>query len=171
MQVNALLGEAFGRVRAAGNQVLDGLDDDALTYRPDAAANSIAWLLWHSTRIHDDHVAEIAGAEQVWVADGWADRLDLPLERSDTGYGHTSEQVAAVRASATDLAGYHDAVCEQTRKHLATVDAGALDRVIDRRWDPPVTVGARLVSVVNDRVQHLGQAAYVRGLVQRRSNR
>ncbi len=43
-----------------------------------------------------------------------------------------------------------------------------LDVVVDERWDPPVTLGVRLVSVVNEVNQHVGQAAYVRGLLERR---
>ena len=40
-----------------------------------------------------------------------------------------------------------------------------LDRVVDLNWDPPVTLGVRLVSVINDDLQHGGQAAYVRGML------
>jgi hypothetical protein len=43
-----------------------------------------------------------------------------------------------------------------------------LTRVVDRNWDPPVTVSVRLVSVIADDLQHVGQAAYVRGILQRR---
>ena len=53
--------------------------------------------------------------------------------------------------------------------YLATLDDDDLDRVVDTRWDPPVTVGVRLVSVIADDLQHVGQAAYVRGLLHRRA--
>ena len=52
-----------------------------------------------------------------------------------------------------------------TLAYLSRVTSEELDRVVDRRWDPPVTAGVRLVSVVGDCLQHLGQAAYVRGLL------
>jgi hypothetical protein len=160
-----LLTDAFERIVEGGRDVVDGLDDDQLTWRPRPDANHIAWLVWHLARIQDDHVADAAGLEQVWTAQGFHDRFGLPFEPGDTGYGHRSEQVAQVRAPADLLAAYLAAVHEQTTAYLATVSPDDLDRVVDDRWDPPVTLGVRLVSVVNDDSQHLGQAAYVRGLL------
>jgi hypothetical protein len=122
--------------------------------------------VWHLTRIQDDHVADVAGTEQVWTSAGWADRFGLPFEPADTGYGHGAEQVAAVRVPSADLlTGYHDAVHERTVAYARTLVDADLDRVVDHRWDPPVTLGARLVSVLADDLQHAGQAAYVRGLL------
>ena len=160
-----LLTDAFGRIVEGGRDVVDGLDDDQLAWRPGPDANPIAWLVWHLARIQDDHVADVAGVEQVWTAQGFHDRFGLPLEPGDTGYGHTSAEVGKVRAGAGLLAEYLSAVHEQTIAYLAGVAPDDLDRVVDRRWDPPVTLGVRLVSVVNDGDQHLGQAAYVRGLL------
>jgi hypothetical protein len=160
-----LLTDAFERIADGVPGVVEGLDEDQLTWRPGPDANHIAWLVWHLTRIQDDHVADVAGLEQVWTAQGFYDRFGLPFEPGDTGYGHTSEQVAQVRAPAELLTAYLTAVHEQTTAYLAGVTADDLDRVVDTRWDPPVTLGVRLVSVVDDDSQHLGQAAYVRGLL------
>ena len=157
--------DAFGRVVENGRAVVDGLTDDQLAFRPGPDANSIAWLVWHLARIQDSHVAEVAGRPQVWEAQGFVDRFDLPLGRDDTGYGHTSDQVAKVRASAGLLADYLGAVHAQTVEYLRTLGDDDLDRIVDERWDPPVTLGVRLVSVVDDDCQHVGQAAYVRGLL------
>ena len=145
-----------------------GVAAEALTFRADSEANSIAWLVWHLTRVQDDHVAEVAGHEQVWVAGGWAERFGLQLEVRDTGYGHKPDQVALVKAGAELLGGYHDAVFEKTAQYVMGLSAEALDRVVDRRFDPPVTLGVRLVSVVADDLQHVGQAALLRGMVERR---
>ena len=84
----------------------------------------------------------------------------------DTGYDHTIEQVGTVRAeSAEALVEYYDAVHEVTVGYLRGLSATDLDRVVDERWDPPVTLGVRLVSVADDDIQHAGQAAYARGLL------
>ena len=115
--------------------------------------------------MQDDHVADVAGIEQVWTAQGFHDRFGLPFDASDTGYGHSVEQVGHVRVDAERLAAYLAAVHEQTVGYLEGLDADDLDRVVDERWDPPVTLAVRLVSVVGDDLQHLGQAAYVRGLL------
>ena len=109
----------------------------------------------------------MAGHEQAWTAGGWAERFGLPLPVGDTGYGHTAEQVGQVTASAELLAGYHDAVHEQTLAYLRTLDDAALDRVVDEAWDPPVTLGARLVSVLDDDLEHAGQAAFLLGTFDR----
>ncbi|MBM9623264.1 DUF664 domain-containing protein [Streptomyces zhihengii] len=163
-----LLTDAFDRVREVVHDTVEGLSADDLAARPDPGGNTIAWLVWHLTRIQDDHLAGAAGTEQVWTADGWAERFALPFPPAATGYGHTAEDVAAVRAGAGELLGYHDAVHAATLRHLRTLDADALDRVVDASWTPPVTLGVRLVSVISDDLQHAGQAAFVRGLLRRR---
>lgn len=168
METRHVLADGFARIRQGVHRVTEGLDAEALVYRPDPDANSIAWLVWHATRVQDDHVSEIAGREQAWTSDGWAERLGLPFPRRDTGYGHTTEQVAAVRVDGPELlVGYHDAVVQRTFEYLDTITAPELDRIVDRSWDPPVTVGVRLVSVLEDQMQHLGQASYVRGMFER----
>jgi hypothetical protein len=160
-----LLADAFGRIVDGAREVVDGLDEDQLAHRPGPDANPIGWLVWHLARVQDDHVAEVAGLDQVWTREGFEAEAGLPFEPGDIGYGHTSEQVARVRLGADFLAAYVAAVHEQTLGFLTGVTPEALDRVVDERWDPPVTLGVRLVSVVNDDAQHLGQAAYVRGLL------
>jgi len=168
MNIDAVFTDALTRVREQVPIVVGGLHEDDLVWRPDPDANSIAWLVWHLTRVADDHVADVAGTEQVWTSEGWYERFGLPFPTAAHGYGHSSAEVAAVRASADLLAGYHDAVAEAVLAYVGTLTPSDLDRVVDERWDPPVTLGVRLVSVVNDLTQHLGQAAYVRGLLERR---
>jgi uncharacterized damage-inducible protein DinB len=159
-----LLADAFGRIHEAVHEAVDGLSPGQLATRPGGGANSIAWLIWHLTRIQDDHVAAAAGTEQAWTAGGWAARFGLPLGPADTGYGHGDDQVAAVLAPGELLTGYHDAVFEQTTRYVRGLADADLDRIVDKRWDRPVTLGVRLVSVISDDLQHAGQAAYVRGL-------
>jgi uncharacterized damage-inducible protein DinB len=160
-----LLIDAFERIEQGGRSAVEDLDEDQLSHRPTPDANPIAWLVWHLARVQDDHVADVAGLEQVWTSQGYADRFGLPFDTATTGYGQTSEEVGRVRASSDLLASYLSAVHAQTTAYLETVSADDLDRVVDTRWRPPVTLGARLVSVVNDDTQHVGQAAYVRGLL------
>ncbi|MFJ6606144.1 mycothiol transferase [Streptomyces lydicus] len=163
-----LLVDAFGRIREAVEEAVDGLDPDEIASRPAEEANSVGWLVWHLTRIQDDHVAGVAGTEQVWMADGWYERFGLPFAADDTGYGHSPEEVAAVRdLSAELLTDYHEAVHDATVQYLAGVEDKDYKRVVDRAWSPPVTLGVRLVSVIADDLQHAGQAAYVRGLLGR----
>ncbi|SDD50206.1 mycothiol transferase [Auraticoccus monumenti] len=156
---------AYADIATAVEAAVEGLDPEQLAQRPAPGANTIAWLVWHLTRVQDDHVAEVAGLEQVWTS-GWSDRFDLPLAPEEIGYGMTSEQVGVVRGlTAEQLLGYHRAVHAVTDEYLAGLSDEDLDRVVDESWDPPVTLGVRLTSVVGDDFQHVGQAAYVRGLL------
>ncbi|MGH9104439.1 MAG: mycothiol transferase [Acidimicrobiales bacterium] len=168
MQTNDILLDGFTRVKEEVHRVVESLSDDELAFRPDSEANSIAWLVWHLTRVQDDHVAEVAGKDQTWVSAGWVQRFALEVDTWDTGYGHKPKDVTMVKASAEQLASYHDAVFEETGAYLRRLRDDDLDRIVDRGWDPPVTLGVRLVSVIADDLQHVGQAAYLRGLMERR---
>ena len=160
-----LLTDACQRVLQTSTDAVEGLTVEQLTHRPAPAINPIGWLVWHLARVQDDHVADVAGSEQVWTAQGFADRFDLPFDVAATGFGQNAEEVGQVRAEAGLLAEYLRAVHEQTTSYVATLTPDDLDRVVDTRWDPPVTLGVRLVSVVSDDLQHAGQAAYLRGLL------
>ena len=162
-----LLADAFGRVREAVYAAAIGLTLEQLHYRPAPGANSIAWLVWHLTRVQDDHVAGVAQTEQVWMSGDWAPRFGFPDGSTDTGYGHNSDQVAAVQVKSGEvLTAYFDAVHERTMRFVATLTEADLPRVVDESWDPPVTLAARLISVIADDLQHAGQAMYLRGIVE-----
>jgi hypothetical protein len=170
-----LLTDAFGRIRETVAEVADGLPPAQLAERLDPGANSIAWLIWHLTRVQDDHVAAAFGAEQVWVSGSWAARFGMPASTREHGYGHTSAQVAAVAAAicatpepAKLLVEYHEAVHAQTISLVSPVTDADLERVVDRRWTPAVTLAVRLVSVIDDDARHVGQAEFIRGVLMRR---
>jgi hypothetical protein len=161
-----LLLDAFDRIRGVVHGAVSGLSPGELAHRIEPEANTIAWLVWHLTRIQDDHVAGVAGIGQVWTSAGWAERFGLPFPPGDTGYGHRAADVAEVRADAGLLLGYLDATHEQTAGYVRTLSDDDLPRIVDRAWDPPVTLGVRLVSVISDDLQHAGQAAFVRGVIE-----
>jgi hypothetical protein len=163
-----LLVDAFGRIRETVTDTVYGLNHAQLAYRVSADANPIGWLVWHLTRVQDDHVAGAFGVPQVWSARGWGERFGQPADSAEIGYGHSSQQVAAISAaisSAELLADYHEATYEQTVQLVSGITDDDLERVVDTSWHPPVTLGVRLVSVINDDMQHMGQAAFVRGIL------
>jgi hypothetical protein len=164
MKSNGVLLDAFGRIRENVEATLEGLDDGSLARRPAGTGNSIAWLIWHLGRVEDAQVASAAGLDQVWTSQDFAGRFGLPLTERDTGYGHSSHQVDAVQAAPELLLEYYNAVHRQTLEFVNTLTDQDLDRVVDQRWDPPVTLGVRLVSTIADCLQHVGQAAYAKGL-------
>ena len=162
------LAEAFGRIGPMVHDAVEGLTEEELGYRVDPGANPIVWLIWHLSRVQDDHVAEVASSEQVWIGEGWVERFGLALPVADHGYGHRQDQVAMVHGDAAKLLGYYDAVERATVAFVGGLTDADLDRIVDTRWDPPVTLGVRLVSVICDDVAHVGQAAYVRWVIERR---
>jgi uncharacterized damage-inducible protein DinB len=168
MNSTELLADSFDRVRESVHAAVDGLSQDQLGERLEGEANSIAWLVWHLTRVQDDHVAQVAGTEQLYTSAGWVERFNLPLDVTDTGYGHESAEVAVVQSDVATLLGYYDDVHEATLRYVSSLTDADLDRVVDTRFDPPVTLGVRLVSVVSDDLQHAGQAAIFRGILKRR---
>lgn len=167
MESKDLLKDGFTRLRDLVKISLNGLDTKGLTYRPEPGANSIAWLTWHLTRIQDDHVSDVARLEQAWIIDGWAAKFGMVPDPENDGRGHGPEEVAAITPDAELLMAHHEAVSDRTFKYLQTVNANELDRIVDRSYDPPVSVGVRLISVISDNIQHAGQARYLRGIVDR----
>jgi len=166
MDVAALYLDLFGRIPLIAREVVEGADLTTLLTSPKPGANTIAWLVWHSARVQDHYISEYTDADQLWAGGDWARRFGLDPDPTNSGYGHSAEDMAAVRPDGPEvLLDYLDATHRRCREYLTGLTAGALDRIVDRHWDPPVTLGARLVSVADDCLQHLGQAAYVRGLL------
>ena len=162
-----LLTEAFDRIHAVVHAALKDASIEVLTFRADPEANTIAWLIWHLTRVQDGHIAELVGGEQEWTNGAWFDRFDLPFDPKSTGYGQSAAEVAAVRADAELLAGYYDAAHARTVDYLHTLTEADFAKIVDTSWNPPVTLAMRLVSILSDDLQHAGQASYVRGLAMR----
>jgi hypothetical protein len=166
MDTASLLLELYGRIPPLAARAVDGLDVEELCTAPEPGANTVGWLVWHLARVQDHHVAELLGTEQVWVRGDWARRTGLEPDPSNTGYGHTAEEVASVLPENSEvLLDYLEVVQGRTTEMLEGLAPDDLDRVVDDRWDPPVTLGVRLVSIADDSLQHAGQAAYVRGLL------
>lgn len=164
MLANDLMIDAFERIKQAVHTAIEGLSDDELTRRPREGANTIAWLIWHLTRVQDDHIADLAGSEQLWMQ-GWSEKLGLPFEPRATGYGQSADEVGQVKVSAKLLVDYYDTVHDHTVAWVKQLSEDDYIRVVDGNWDPPVTLAVRLVSIIADSLQHVGQAAYVHGLI------
>jgi len=166
VDVSAVYLELYGRIPPLVRDAVDGLDAVALRRVPAPGHNPIGWLGWHIARVQDHHIAEILDTDQIWVSGDWATRFGLAADPRNVGYGHTPADVEAVHAeSPSAIVEYLDAVDTRTRALLSTVTAPDLDRIVDQRWNPPVTLGVRLVSIADDGLQHAGQAAYLRGLL------
>ena len=162
-----LLVDTLSRVRENVHAVLESTPQDRLARPPAEGANTVAWLVWHIARGLDEQCGEVFGYAPVWEAGGWRERMALPLPADAHGYGMTFDEVLRVQASAEHLRGYVDDTCAAAEQALRGVTDDDLDRVVDEGWDPPVTLAVRLVSVLDDCTQHVGQAAYASGILTR----
>lgn len=166
MDARTILLDLYGRLPELARGAVDGLDQAALVARPGGHPNTIAWLVWHAARVEDHHVAELVSGPQIWTQGEWAASVGLDPDPGNTGYGHSEAQAAQVRpSSAAALLAYADTVHARTVAFLETVTDADLVGVVDRRFDPPVTMAVRLVSIATDALQHLGQAAYARAIL------
>lgn len=168
MSTADVLVDQFERIRDALHPAVNALSFDELAFRPDDQSNSISWLVWHLTRVQDQTVSGLMGKEPLWTANGWFDRFSLPLDPTDTGAGHDPQKVATVTSASAPLLDYFEDVHRRTVAWLGSLDDSALSEVLDDASYPPITVASALNGVIADDLQHVGQAAYVRGLVQHR---
>jgi hypothetical protein len=169
MDHNGLLIDLFDRISGHVHEAVDRLDVSTLNRAPEDGSNHIGWLIWHLTRVQDHHISALLTDDQLWVTGDWAPRFGVESDPDNTGYGHTREQVAAIRPqSAQVLIDYYEAVSARTHGLLEWITAHDLERIVDENFDPPVTLGVRLISIADDDIQHAGQAAYARGILDRR---
>ncbi|GAB2537592.1 mycothiol transferase [Brachybacterium huguangmaarense] len=160
-----ILSDLATRPRDLADSLRDRLTPEALNRHPGRHDNSIAWLLWHTARMMDMQLSALSGEETVWLAKGYDERFGLGLAPDDMGYGHTPEQARAIRVDDADLLLEHlRDVTAALLAYLGGIDDAALSDVVDEDWDPPVTRGARIVSILDDAAVHVGQAAYVLGM-------
>ena len=171
MDAQAVLIDSVNRPVETARTVLKEISKETLHAMPGGRANSIAWLVWHAARQMDIQVAWLANAgqisEQLWLTDGWGERLGIDRGPKSIGFGDTAEDVAALRVEDPALLlDYLQACTDAFKTYVSGLSADDLDEVIDTKWNPPVTRGVRLVSIIDDAVTHLGQAAYARGQIE-----
>ncbi len=168
MQANTLIADLFDGLLRNLHAALDGVTPEQLTYRPAEHCNTLAWLVWHLTRVQDKRIGDLSGEAQVWVSQGWHARFGRKADPQDVGIGFKPEDVAGIRPESGQLLfDYYDAVRARSRAYLATLSPEDLDRQLDPN-DPQITAGFRLRQCLLDNVAHAGQAAYLRGLIEGR---
>lgn len=170
MTLAEILIDALSRSRERFDRVFDGVTVEQANTPPvpDIAprTNSLTWLAWHTARELDIQVAPLAGVEPIWVTGGHRERFALPLPDDTEDWHHTPEQAAQVVVDDLSvLTAYLDDAYAMAYGYMRSLAPERLDDIIDSSWDPPVTRGARLVSIIDDAAQHSGQAVYTRRLL------
>jgi uncharacterized damage-inducible protein DinB len=163
-----LIEDIFVLIAQELERVLVGLTIDNLNQQPRPDCNSIGWLAWHLTRSQDRMIEDLTGEEQTWSKDKWYLKFHRPPDATETGLHHSVEDIESFNSpDGATLLAYHHAVLEQTRRY---VSQQLSESELDRPFTSPTfahrrTPGERIMGVINDNLQHVGQAAYVRGLL------
>ena len=145
------------------SEALEGLSQEEVNWAPAPHCNSIAFILWHVTRVEDVLIhpisQRIAG---VYWTQGWQERLGIPA--TEIGYQYTEEQLQAWSAPKfEDLQEYAQAVHERTLAFVETLTPEKLLEV-PRPDYPNQTIGVILAHLATEIAQHVGQISYLRGV-------
>ncbi len=168
MEFQLLITDYFIRISDELERVLDGLTIEDLNKQPVPGANSIGWLAWHLTRSDDRNLSELYRKQQLWIKDRWHERFGRVPDPSETGVGHNSEEMVSFESpDGKTILKYHHAVLERAKKYI---ENNLSEAELKRRVKSPTlkntnTVRGRLLGIVSEGFQHVGQAAYVRGLI------
>ena len=151
------------------DRALEGLTPIELRWQPTPTSNHILWIVWHIARVEDRWIMTyVADEDQVWIRDRWCEQLRMPSD--DMGSGHSAEDVAAFpNLSVTQLLAYHDAVRENTFRIIDGLRTADLESTNPKNRegnpDPPPPVSWVLGHVAVEVAQHVGQIAYIRGML------
>ncbi|MFC2060072.1 DinB family protein [Chloroflexota bacterium] len=164
MECWQLIVDTYERSSQALERALEGLTQDDLNQQPNPDSNSMGWIVWHLTRIQDRAIADLTGEEQLWIKDTWHSKFNRPADPQDVGVRHMPEDLAAFKSpDVQTLLAYHQAVLQVSKRYISNLSQTDLDRWLGHpRY---ATVGARLVVLISENLQHAGQVAYVHGLL------
>ncbi len=151
------------------DRALDGLTSIELRWQPTPTSNHILWTVWHIARVEDRWIMTyVADEEEVWIKDRWCERLRLPSDGNGSGY--SAEEVAAFPdIQVSELLSYHDAVRKDTFRIIDGLTESDLEKTYPekRKGNPDAapSVSWVLGHVAVEEAQHVGQIAYVRGML------
>jgi len=119
--------------------LLADLPNELFTFKPEKSFSSIAWNIWHITRI-EDAISNIliADSEQV-LNNEWLDRINI--RTTDTGNAFTEEDVNKMDKviNANELINYRKAVGKSTQKIIKCIEES------DRKRKPSKDQLARII--------------------------
>jgi hypothetical protein len=162
MEATELAIAALTRSYGILERAADGLSDEQFHHLPTPDSNSIAWLVWHLSRWKDNNASRLSGQQSVWEGQGWAEKFGMAADAA--GMGDTPEQVAAFRPKRELLFGYASAAQAAALERIALLKPADLDRDVETPWGTR-SAGLILTASLNDSIQHIGQIAYLRGML------
>ena len=137
--------------------------DEQLHFVPEAGSHSIAWCLWHTTRVEDLIMnARIREQPQVW-SDEWAERIGLPSE--GFGTGQSDDEAQEVRITDMDaFTEYQEAVWAQTAEFFDSLTDEELEREVPARQGTESVGEAISLHMLGHFNGHRGEINTLRGM-------
>ena len=168
MSAGEISNAAYDRIGGVFQRALTGLSIEQLGEQPSGPeSNPIGWLAWHLTRTQDKTYSQLLGEEEAWTAGRWCERFGQPSDRG-TGNGDSLEQVRAFDPIDSDtLIAYFEAARAKSRRFLDGVTDDDLEKPSAAGVARDETIKLSIARVTGDLIQHTGQIAYIRGLVDR----
>ena len=163
MEVIELVKISLERSQEYLTRALDGLTQKEAAWSPGPECNSIAFTLWHMTRVEDFFIIRvIQGKTELYEVEGWREKLGTPAKV--TGARFTAEELQAWPVPKLEtLRGYAESVREKTLALLQSVTSEELNAV-PKPDRSPESVGAIFGRIITEVAMHVGQMAYLRGI-------
>ena len=141
---------------------LDGLTQEEVAWSPGAECNNIAFIFWHISRVEDFFVNRVIQRQkELYDVEGWQQKLGTP----DKAYQLTLEELQEWPVPKLEvLFGYANAVREKTLSFVQSIPNEHLSELA-RPERPPDTIGDILSNLVFEIQLHVGQIAYLHGML------
>ena len=157
--------EAIKRSDADLRRALEGLTTEDVRKQPAGeGSNPISWLVWHLTRTRDNISSSIVGRKPLWESEGWGAKFGMsdgiPSFKPDNVHTFDPKSIET-------LTGYFEAVAANSLKIIEGLQESDMSRMVESTIPgrPAQPVVGRLAVILNDNIQHVGQVAYLRGLI------
>ena len=147
-------------------RALSELSTEELNSHPcGPGTNSIAWLIWHLTRIQDLSASARMGKDQAWVAEGFHAKFGMEADFMKFNSFTPEELDAFPQMDAESLLGYYECARGYLTEYVNSLSASDLDAPVPPRPHGPENVGDALGITLADNTQHFGQIAFIMGVV------
>jgi len=110
------------------DEVWENLSTEAFTIMPTPKDVTIAWNIWHITRIEDLTVNVLLRDSSQVLSDEWLNKLHISVK--DTGNAMTDDEIINLSRTINimELKNYRDTVGKTTRAYLTTLTADCLNK-------------------------------------------
>ena len=155
--------EALERARAVTMIAIDGLTPEHFHWRPNPTANSIAFLLWHISRVEDRFTSDLRNMEEIWLTEEWHKKFAVAISENGIGWG--PEQIQDFRPAIELVVSYLQRVRNISLETISRLNISQFKEQLTPSR-PDFTVANTLQTIVYHENHHQGAIGYIRGLIE-----